>query len=465
MVQSRCFMQSICRRFFVLLALCAGMFSALAAAAGYKLAIAPAGGKVVVSWPAAATNYVLQSTLSLSAPNWQAVTNPATVTANNTNTVTYTNNSFTRFFRLYLSSPGYFLAIARTGSSFVVSWPAAATNYVLQSALSLSTSNWLTVTVPATVTVNNTNFVTYPNNSATVFFRLWLNTNTVSTFPGMAMIPAGAFTMGNSIGDSDITDAVPVNATVSLFYMDTNLVSYSLWQSVYNWATSAGYVISTNGTGLGANEPVYAVNWYDTVKWCNARSQQAGLAPVYFTDAGLTQVYTNGQTNAVYANWSATGFRLPTEAEWEKAARGGLSGMRFPLGNTISESQANYYGNTATNYDLGPNGSDTIFVYPGPPYIYTSPVGYFAPNGYGLYDMAGNVREWCWDWYGAPYAGGTDPRGPASSSSGTRTLRGGYWGFYASALRCADRNQELGEAAPGSASPYITTGFRCVRAH
>ena len=469
MVRRRYFMKSACRRIFFLLALCAGVLPVLAAATGFKLAIAPAGNKVVVSWPVAATNYVLQTSLSLSAPNWQAVTAPAAVIVNNTNTVTYTNNSLTRFFRLYLGTTGYYLAIARAGTNFVVSWPAAATNYVLQTTLSLTTSNWLTVTNPATVTVNSTNFVTYTNNSLSRFFRLYLNTNTATTssLPGMALIPAGTFTMGNSIGDSDITDANPTNVTVSAFYMDTNLVSYSLWQSVYNWATSVGYGFVDSGAGLAANQPVYSVNWYDAVKWCNARSQQAGLTPVYYTDAGLTQVYTNGQFDTNYANWSANGYRLPTEAEWEKAARGGLSGLRFPLGNTIRESQANYYGDVEQySYDLGPDGNDYVFVYSGPPYIYTSPVGYFAPNGYGLYDMAGNVCQWCWDWYGTSYAGGTDPQGPAMpSSTGTRTVRGGNYNAYASALRCADRNQELGGAAPGNASPYLTTGFRCVRAH
>ena len=102
--------------------------------------------------------------------------------------------------------------------------------------------------------------------------------------------------MGNSIGDSDITDANPTNdVTVSAFYVDTNLVSYSLWQSVYSWATSAGYGFANNGAGKALNHPVQTVDWYDTVKWCNARSQQAGLTPVYYTDAGLTQVYTNGE--------------------------------------------------------------------------------------------------------------------------------------------------------------------------
>ena len=145
------------------------------------------------------------------------------------------------------------------------------------------------------------------------------------------------------------------------------------------------------------------MDWYDTVKWCNARSQQAGLTPVYYTDANLTQVYTNGDVDAVYANWSVNGFRLPTEAEWEKAARGGLSGQRFPWGDTISESQANYYSYWSGSvpyypYDVNSySGFNPAFDTGAQPY--TSPVGYFAPNGYGLYDMAGNVFEWCWDWY------------------------------------------------------------------
>jgi formylglycine-generating enzyme required for sulfatase activity len=112
--------------------------------------------------------------------------------------------------------------------------------------------------------------------------------------------------------------------------MDTNLVSYSQWQPVFSYATSQGYGFDNSGAGKAANHPVQTVNWYDVVKWCNARSQQAGLTPVYYTDAAFMAIYTNGDVDAVYANWSADGYRLPTEAEWEKAARGGLSGQRFP---------------------------------------------------------------------------------------------------------------------------------------
>jgi formylglycine-generating enzyme required for sulfatase activity len=189
------------------------------------------------------------------------------------------------------------------------------------------------------------------------------------------------------------------------------------------------------------------------------------LTPVYYTDAGLTQVYTNLEVT-VYVNWAAKGYRLPTEAEWEKAARGGLSGQRFPWGNIICETNANYYGcisGCGWSYDLGPNGYNAAFATGG--YPYTSPVGYFATNGYGLNDMAGNVFEWCWDWYaaptyppGSPYLGGTAPRGPVGPLS-FRVLRGGHWVNYAVIARCADR----WNGYPNNAGDNGVIGFRCVR--
>ena len=271
---------------------------------------------------------------------------------------------------------------------------------------------------------------------------------------GMALIPAGTFSMGDSLdGESD---AMPTtNITVSAFYMDINLVSYAQWQSVFFWATNHGYGFVNAGAGKAANHPVQTVDWYDSVKWSNARSQQAGLTPVYYTDAGLTQVYTNGEVTP-YMNLAAKGYRLPTEAEWEKAARGGLNGQRFPWGNVITENLANYYGATASySYDLGPNGYNTAFTNGVTPY--TSPAGYFAPNGYGLYDMAANVYEWCWDWYGTPYGqpSNTNPTGPATGSY--RVLRGGSWYYNAGYARCADRSNDI----PSDADVVI--GFRCVR--
>ena len=296
----------------------------------------------------------------------------------------------------------------------------------------------------------------YPTNS--------VNTNQINAFnlpAGMALIPAGSFTMGNSTGDSDITGRNPINVTVLTFYMDVNLVTVSLWTNVCQWATNHGYNFLEAGGGA-TNQPVYGVAWYSAVKWCNARSQQAGFTPVYYTDAGLTQVYTNGGDlgTFVYPNWSANGYRLPTDAEWEKAARGGLSGKRFPWGDTISESQANYWSIPFIySYDLGPGGANTNFDTGGMPY--TSPVGYFAPNGYGLYDMAGNLNQWCWDWADSTNWGVITVNPTGSTTVGytgrSRVIRGGDWDDFANRCRCAYSLSNY----PYLGEPII--GFRCVR--
>ena len=271
---------------------------------------------------------------------------------------------------------------------------------------------------------------------------------------GMVLIPyGGPFTMGDPFGGR--ADAKMVtNVLISPFYMDANLVTWAQWQGVYGYATNHGYTFVHPGAGKGATHPVQTVDWYDVVKWCNARSEQAGKLPVYYTDAGLTVVYRSGEVTP-YANWSAKGYRLPTEAEWEKAARGGLAGQRFPWGNLISQTNANYYGNTASYaYDLGPNGYNPNGSIGGT-FPATSPAGSFASNGYGLYDMAGNVFQWCWDWYGTPYAGGSDPHGMAVGFG--RVLRGGAWNYVANFSQCAFRVFNNPDGT------YDYFGFRCVR--
>jgi len=103
---------------------------------------------------------------------------------------------------------------------------------------------------------------------------------------------------------------------------------------------------------------VQTVTWYDVAKWCNARSEKAGLVPCYYRDAAKTTVYRNGGKDVTneMVRWDATGYRLPTEAEWEKAARGGLTGKRFPWGDTVSHSDANFENGGKESYQTGSTG-------------------------------------------------------------------------------------------------------------
>ena len=265
-----------------------------------------------------------------------------------------------------------------------------------------------------------------------------------------SLIPAGSFQMGDAL--DGLTNAPIRTVTVSAFYMGRNLVTKADWDTVRTWGLTHGYTDLAVGAGKATNHPVQTITWYDMVKWCNARSEKDGLTPCY-TVSGVA--YRTG-SNVAVCIWAANGYRLPSEAEWEKAARGGLSGKRFPWGDTISQSQANYYGATGSyTYDLGPNGYSSTWSASGFPY--TSPVGSFAANGYDLNDMAGNVCEWCWDWYGTYAAGAqTDPRGVSSGSY--RVFRGGGWDRYANYCRVADR----GFNDPSYTGDYFV-GFRPAR--
>jgi formylglycine-generating enzyme required for sulfatase activity len=330
------------------------------------------------------------------------------------------------------------------------------TNQVL-TITDLSQTNWVVLT-NLVVAQNPYTFV--DTNSAPGpqrFYRV-VDPNWPTNLPaGMALIPAGTFLMGDTFSEGAYYELPLHWVYISAFFMDTHEVTLGLWDGIVAWSQTNGYSYDYPGSGKATNHPVLDIDWYDMVKWCNARSQMEGRLPAYYTDAALTQVYTNGEV-APYVNWNA-GYRLPTESEWERAARGGTSGHRFPWADvdTISESRANYYG--ATNlyaYDLGPfAGFEPAYDNGAMPF--TSPVGSFAPNAYGLYDMAGNAWEWCWDYADTyPSEFQTDPRGPATGS--TRVGRGGNWNYYATDCRNSYR---YGNSPTYTAS---NVGFRCAMA-
>jgi len=291
------------------------------------------------------------------------------------------------------------------------------------------------------------------------FYRaMGMSTNTpldTNAPNGMALIPAGSFMMGDTFGEGDGFDLSLHTVQVSAFYMDKTEVTKGLWNEVMTWAAAHGYSFNNTGSGKAPNHPVHTVDWWDAVKWCNARSEKDGRVPAYYTSAAQTTVYRTGQIGVEneWVNWNS-GYRLPTEAEWEKAARGGASGHRFPWSNvdTITHDHANYLSDSNYLYDI----SSTRGLHPTydrDPMPYTSPAGSFAPNAYGLYDMAGNLLEWCWDWYGS-YSSSSqnDPHGAASGSY--RVGRGGDWGRNASGCRVSRRFYLLPDGE------YSVIGFR-----
>lgn len=338
-----------------------------------------------------------------------------------------------RFFRVAGPVASTITAFSADGYMTWTNVPAI-TTFTVQTAVTLAgPSNWVDyIRVPVTNTVTILRLYD-PNQPA-----------------GMVLIPAGSFTIGSD--EYPVSSEQPTHSVnVSAFYMDRYEVTKALWDEVYNWAITHGYSFDFGGQGKASNYPAHTMTWYEAVKWCNARSEKEGRTPAYYTSASQTVVYRSGQVTVdnSWVKWNG-GYRLATEAEWEKAARGGTSGHRFPWGNTITHSQANYYSSTNFTYDISPTRgfhptfNDAVFPY-------TSPAGYFAPNGYGLYDMAGNVWEWCWDWYGAYSSGSqTDPRGAASGSY--RVNRGSSWDSNASSCRTAyrslynpsSRNSEIG---------------------
>ena len=226
--------------------------------------------------------------------------------------------------------------------------------------------------------------------------------------------------------------------SVAAFYAGTTEVTFSDWQPVAEWAKEHGYEFSHAGAGTAENHPVTGISWNDAAKWSNAKSEIEGLRPCYFTASTREEanVYRRGEQPLSHAmvDWGANGYRLPTEAEWEKAARGGLSGINFPTGDLLAANEANFSSSTGG----------------------TQPVKSYKPNAYGLYDMAGNVSEWCWD-LGAGRSVQDSTSTTATAGEDARVERGGGWQTPAEACRVYHRSANK----PEHCSNHL--GFRLVR--
>jgi len=211
------------------------------------------------------------------------------------------------------------------------------------------------------------------------------------------LIPAGSFQMG-----SETEQWNPVRSVkVSGFWIHNTPFTNREWHTVSAWANGAGYGLEDNMVAKSYDDfPVTELSWHEAVKFCNAKSEMMELTRCSSVN-GL--VYREDTDGNVVCDWTADGYRLPTGAEWEKAARGGLTGKMYPNGDSLSERDANFNENKG--------GTTQVKDYP--------------PNGYDLYDMTGNVCEWCWDWHGPLSFESNDPKGPDYGEE--RMLRGGGW--------------------------------------
>ena len=276
-------------------------------------------------------------------------------------------------------------------------------------------------------------------------------TLTVTVFepatPGsMVTVTGGTFSMGDAYAEGPLWERPVHSVTVSDFSIGKYEVTQGEWAA---YMTAATY-----DQGAGADHPVYYTSWFAILMYCNYRSSDEGLTPCYSIggstdpDAWDTMpIYSSDPTfaawNAVICNWSADGYRLPTEAEWEYAARGGThSGDNFRYSGSQTLGDVAWYGDNA------PTASQSV--------------GGKAPNQLGIYDMSGNVYEFCWDWYGEDYyttcdglGTVTDPLGPPTGDM--RLVKGGNWGAIPANCRVAGRFRDY------PVSAFSHTGFRVAK--
>ncbi len=223
----------------------------------------------------------------------------------------------------------------------------------------------------------------------------------------LILIPAGESMMGSSLSEEGRFDCEgPLHQVyLDAFYIGEKEVTVGQWKifiedTAYKWDKWS----LLNQYAPGDNYPIVFVTWEDAQSFCRWLSKKEEKS-----------------------------YRLPTEAEWEKAARGGLQGKRYPWGNETPDGTQCNYADKNTDFSWSDKRVDDG-------YTFTAPAGSFPPNGYGLYDMAGNAWEWCQDWFDWDYYKDSPAKNPKGSSSGIdRVMRGGSWCNDATIIRCAFR--------------------------
>ncbi len=282
-------------------------------------------------------------------------------------------------------------------------------------------------------------------------------------------VPSGSFDMGSCLPGGKCAPMVNKKFTGyderpehKVFLSEFEIAKYETtvgqWNKIYNWAIKNGYEFDNKGSiGHSSSDderhPVVNVNWFDTLKWCNAASEKEGLSPCYFLDETKKVIYKKGKINNPIVDWQSDGYRLPTEAEWEYAAFGGVNDSAYYWGNFITKARkyAWFGGWTGDSGKDNPNAMRDFVVKAGPnwrtkmykkygqdmwkpehipyPDLVSHIVGQKIGNRYGLYDVFGNVIEMCWDRM-APYAltlnDRVDPKGPKTECEIAEFLKKPY---------------------------------------